>query len=61
MDKKKKGFTSTYERLIHEDHAFEEDLETRYKEFVFSELLLAVMEEDYLSVRKLAKEAGISP
>jgi len=61
MDKEKKEFTSTYERLIHEDAEFENDLKKRYREFVLSELLLALMEEDHLSIRKLAKEAGVSP
>ena len=61
MDKEKKGVTSTYERLIHEDPEFEKDLEKRYREFILSELLLAVMEEDHISIRKLAKEAGVSP
>lgn len=48
MDKEKKEFTSTYERLIHEDPEFEKDLEKRYREFILSELLLAIMEEDHL-------------
>lgn len=61
MDKGKKSFASTYERLIHEDPEFEKDLEKRHKEFILSELLLAVMEEDHISIRKLAKEAGVSP
>ena len=61
MDKEKKVFSSTYERLIHEDPGFEKDLEKRYREFVLSELLLAVMEEDHISIRKLAKEAEVSP
>lgn len=61
MRKGKKDFTSTYERLIHEDSKFEKDLEKRYREFILSELLLAVMEEDHISIRKLAKEAGVSP
>jgi len=61
MDKEKKDFTSTYERLINEDPEFEKDLEKRYRKFILSELLLAVMEEDHISIRKLAKEAGVSP
>lgn len=61
MDKEKRAFSSTYERLIHEDVEFENDLKKKYKEFVLSELLLAIMEEDHLSIRKLAKEAGVSP
>ena len=32
-----------------------------YKDFALSELLLAVMEHDEISVRKLAKIAGVSP
>jgi len=32
-----------------------------YKEFLMSELVLAAMQEDEASVRKLAKEAGLSP
>ncbi len=61
MDKEKKSSTSTYERLINEDPEFEKDLEKQYKDFILSELLLAVMEEDHISIRKLAKEAGVSP
>lgn len=61
MDKEKKEFASTYERLIHEEPEFEKDLKKKYREFILSELLLAIMEEDHLSIRKLAKEAGVSP
>lgn len=32
-----------------------------YKEFALSELILALMERDAISVRKLAKIAGVSP
>ena len=32
-----------------------------YREFVLSELLLAAMAKDNISVRKLAKMAGVSP
>lgn len=32
-----------------------------YKEFALSELLLAAMEKDNISVRRLAKIAGVSP
>jgi DNA-binding Xre family transcriptional regulator len=32
-----------------------------YKEFLLSELVIAAMQEDDLSVRQLAKAAGISP
>lgn len=61
MSKNKTKISSTYDRLIQEDSKFEEDLNKRYKEFILSELLLAVMEEDHVSIRKLAKEAKVSP
>jgi DNA-binding Xre family transcriptional regulator len=62
MNKKnKKEFASTYERLVHEDPLFEVDLNKGYQELVLSELLLALMEEDHITVRKLAAEAGVSP
>ncbi len=32
-----------------------------YRDFVLSELILAIMERDEISVRKLAKIAGVSP
>lgn len=32
-----------------------------YKEFLISEMILAAMEEDSVSVRALAKAAGVSP
>lgn len=32
-----------------------------YRELLLSEMLLAIMAEDDISVRKLAKEAGVSP
>lgn len=61
MRKKEISYKSTYERLIHEDPTFKHDLEKQYREFILSELLLAAMEEDHVSVRKLAAEAGVSP
>ncbi|MBI5345834.1 MAG: helix-turn-helix domain-containing protein [Chlamydiae bacterium] len=36
-------------------------LDKEYRELLISELLLAVMEEDHISVRKLAIEAEVSP
>lgn len=57
----KKEFDSTYERLIHKDPEFKKYLEKQYREFILSEILLAFMEEDHISIRKLAKEACVSP
>lgn len=54
----KKEYSSTYERLLNEDSDFEKDLNKKYHEFILSELFLAIMEEDHMSIRKLAKEAG---
>lgn len=53
---------STYDKLVEslspqKRLAFEKEC----KEFALSELLLAIMEEDEVSVRKLAKLAGVSP
>ena len=56
-----KEFTSTYERLIHVDPNFEEDLNKEYQELILSELILALIQEDQVTVRKLAQEAGVSP
>lgn len=56
MNKKKQ---STYDRLMQDDD-FKEEYQKEYKEFVLSELLLALMDGDNKSVRKLAKEAGLS-
>jgi len=59
MSKKQK---STYDKFVEsmapkERKKFEEG----YKDFLLSEMLIAVMEQDGISVRELAKEAGVSP
>jgi DNA-binding Xre family transcriptional regulator len=59
MTTTKKKPLSTYERFI-QDPKRRAALEKEYKEFILSELLLALMESDEISVRKLAKEAGLS-
>ncbi len=51
---------STYERKI-QNKQFKKAYEQHYKELLFSELLISIMEDDDKSVRDLAKEAGISP
>ena len=55
----KKNVMSTYDELM-QDEDFKKEFEESYKEFAVSELLLALMEGNHTSVRKLAKEAGIS-
>ena len=43
-----------------QDQDFKAEYEKEYREFVLSELLLALMDGDNKSVRKLANEAGLS-
>jgi DNA-binding Xre family transcriptional regulator len=59
MNKKMKE-ESTYKRLT-KNPKRRAKIEKEYKELLLSELLIALMEEDQVSVRKLAKAAGISP
>lgn len=51
---------TTFDRLM-QDPVFKEQFEAEYQEFALSELLLQLMEEEHISVRELAKAAGISP
>ena len=56
----KKKAKSTYEEFV-EDEEQKELLNREYKELLISELLIAAMEHDQISVRKLAAAAGVSP
>lgn len=56
----KKKHKSTYEEFI-EDSKEHKLLDQEYQALLVSELLLAAMEEDHFSVRKLAETAGVSP
>jgi transcriptional regulator with XRE-family HTH domain len=56
----KKKSKSTYEEFI-EDRKEKILLNEEYKDLLVSELLLAAMQEDHISVRKLAMAAGVSP
>ncbi len=51
---------STFDREM-QDPEIKKVFDNEYKEFVLSELLIALMEEDTISVRKLAKASGLSP
>ena len=42
------------------DSSFKKEFDKAYEEFSLSELLLSLMEDDDISVRKLAKAAGLS-
>ncbi len=59
-NKEKKIVESTYDILV-EDPEQKRLLDQEYQELLLSELLLATMKRDQLSVRKLAAEAGVSP
>lgn len=53
---------STYEEFMEaKTPAQRKKYEDGYREFLISEMILAAMEEDDISVRKLAKLAGVSP
>lgn len=56
----KKKAKSTYEKFI-EDEEQKGLLDREYKELLLSELLIAAMEHDHISVRRLAAAAGVSP
>lgn len=58
--KKIKISMTTYERLT-QNTKRKTKLEKEYRDLLLSEMLIALMEEDYISVRKLAETAGISP
>ena len=51
---------STFEREMRHVR-FKKAFEKSYKQFLLSELLIAMMEKDEKSVRGLAKEVGLSP
>jgi predicted DNA-binding protein YlxM (UPF0122 family) len=40
---------------------FKKAFDEGYKELLFSELMISIMEDDDVSIRELAKEAEISP
>ncbi|MCS5707730.1 hypothetical protein CC99x_002300 [Candidatus Berkiella cookevillensis] len=50
---------STFERMM-KDTSFKKEFNKQYKEFLLSELIIALMEHDGKSVRKLASECGLS-
>lgn len=56
----KKKSKSTYEKFIEDDEQ-RLLLDQEYRDLLVSELLIAAMQEDQLSVRRLASAAGVSP
>jgi hypothetical protein len=59
MNKKIKSTVDNFKASLNqkEKRAFDEE----YKELLLSEMILAAMEEDHVSVRRLAKLANVSP
>jgi helix-turn-helix protein len=58
----KKKIQSTFEEFIEaKTPAQKKKFEEGYRDFLLSEIILAAMEEDDISVRKLAKLANVSP
>ena len=55
-----KKLTTTFDKWM-ADPKIKEHFDKDYKNFVLSELILALMENDGKSVRELAKEVGLSP
>lgn len=59
MNKKRR---TTYDNFIKSLSVRErKDFEKEYADLVVSEMLIALMEQDDISVRKLAEAAGVSP
>ncbi len=57
-----KKIKSTYDKLMESMTKAEKEVyDKELKDFIISELILATMAEDNISVRKLAKLAGVSP
>jgi len=51
---------STFDKLM-QDPKWKAGFEKGYKKFLLSEFLIEAMEENKISVRKLAQKAGVSP
>lgn len=61
-NKKVQKTKSTFEEFMEsKTPAQKKEYDAGYQDFLLSEMILAAMEEDDISVRKLAKLAGVSP
>ena len=52
---------STFDKYINSNPKRKAKFENEYNEFLLSEFVLEKMEAENISVRKLAKKAGVSP
>ncbi len=57
---KKNKPISTFDRLM-ADPKWNSEFEKGYEKFLISEFIIEAMEENHISVRKLADKAGVSP
>lgn len=57
---KNKNHKSTFDELM-QDKQWKADFEKGYEKFLISEFMIEAMDENHISVRKLAEEAGVSP
>jgi DNA-binding Xre family transcriptional regulator len=57
---KTKKNLSTFEKFM-QNPEWKAEFEKGYKEFLLTEFLIEAMEENKISVRKLAEKAGVSP
>jgi len=58
MKKKKNELNSTFDRMM-QDSKWKAGFEKGYERFLISEFLIEAMEENNVSVRKLANKAGV--
>jgi len=52
---------TTFDKFINSNPKRKEKFDKEYNEFLLSEFVLEKMESENISVRKLAKKAGVSP
>jgi transcriptional regulator with XRE-family HTH domain len=52
---------TTFDKFINRDPKEKEIFEKEYNDFLISEFVLQKMEEENISIRTLAKNAGVSP
>jgi len=52
---------TTFDKFINNDPKRKAEFDRKYNEFLLSEFVLEKMETEHLSVRELAKKAGVSP
>jgi Zn-dependent peptidase ImmA (M78 family) len=52
---------TTFDKFINSNPKRKKEFDKEYNEFLLSEFVLEKMEEEHVSVRTLAKKAGVSP